>query len=161
VGGQILKPCLGDASTGRACGVLSPYNRCDTHRRARERYRGSSTARGYDGAWRRLQARVVREWVAVHGWVCPGYMRPGHPSHHLTGDHIVPLSVDPSLRLERSNVGVLCAACNSAKRDRPATLDGGRGGDTSGRGFSGVPRPWSRLSREKAFEEKPALVFVR
>lgn len=44
-----LLPCLD-------CGALCPGSRCRTCQRARDRRRGSATARGYDAAWRQLRA---------------------------------------------------------------------------------------------------------
>lgn len=103
------------------CPELTLGSRCEVHkreaRRDEDQRRGTRTARGLDSAWVRLRDRAVREHVRVHGWMCPGWKRPPHPvgPGQLTGDHIIPRAVAPELRLERSNVAVLCLACNSAK----------------------------------------------
>ena len=65
-------------------------------------------------AWRRLRKRVVGDWVASHGWVCPGWRRRRHPSRQLAADHVVPLVLGGA-PLDRANVSVLCASCNARK----------------------------------------------
>ena len=36
---------------------------------------------------------MVDEWIAVYGWVCPGYAVPPHSSRDLTADHLRPISL--------------------------------------------------------------------
>jgi 5-methylcytosine-specific restriction endonuclease McrA len=76
--------------------------------------RPSACRRGYDRAWRRLRAAVLGEWIALHGWLCPGFGRWRHRTTDLTVDHVVPLRLGGA-RLERANLQVLCAGCNTAK----------------------------------------------
>ncbi len=71
---------------------------------------------------RRRCLRCGREWVALHGHVCPGYGRPAHDANDLTGDHRVPLSLGG--HSNRTNVAILCRQCNSAKG---ADVGGGGG----------------------------------
>jgi 5-methylcytosine-specific restriction protein A len=109
------RPCL-------QCGRLTTNpSRCDQHAAEYaakvEAKRGSASARGYGSEWRKKAARLVREHVAQHGTVCPGYGRQEpHESADLTVDHIVPRKHGGTS--EPSNLRVLCRACNSAKRDR-------------------------------------------
>ncbi len=65
------------------------------------------------GAAKSMAKRVVDDWVAEHGHVCPGWRRPPHRSADLTADHIIPVvrggTNDPS------NYRVLCRSCNSSR----------------------------------------------
>jgi len=65
-------------------------------------------------AERSRRAAVVRAWVSVRGWVCPGYERPPHPSRDLTAAHSIAVSRGGS---EIS--GVLCRSCNARMNDKP------------------------------------------
>lgn len=60
---------------------------------------------------------VIREWVAVRGWWCPGYGRPSHESRDLTAAHSVPVARGGTV-IE----GVLCRSCNSRQALRPNRL---------------------------------------
>lgn len=65
---------------------------------------------------RARRAAAVAAWVRVHGWVCPGYERPPHPSRDLTAAHSVAVAhggVD-------SELGVLCRSCNSRQSTKPS-----------------------------------------
>ena len=66
-------------------------------------------------AWRRLAKRTVEDWVARHGWNCPGWHRPLHPVRpgELTADHPVPLVLGGEPLPARP--GVLCSGCNARK----------------------------------------------
>jgi hypothetical protein len=48
-------------------------------------------------------------WVAQHGWLCPGWQRPPHPSRDLDVDHVAP-------RSRAAGVSVVCRKCNARKR---------------------------------------------
>jgi hypothetical protein len=65
-------------------------------------------------AWRKHSARRRAEHVARHGWVCPGFGRPGHPAPRLTLDHGVPLALGGALIQDDGDV--LCPSCNTRKR---------------------------------------------
>ena len=65
----------------------------------------SSTRRGYDKAWRTLRAQILATNAQCH-W-CGGQAD--------TVDHLVPISVDPTLRLEPSNCVPACRSCNSRR----------------------------------------------
>lgn len=96
------------------CGKLvENKRRCPKDQRAYEQQRGSRRIKGhYDGAWRAIRDRAIRE----QPW-CSGCRTPGTPDNPLTGDHIIPWVHGG--RNEASNVAVLCRACNSAKGSRP------------------------------------------
>lgn len=81
------RPCL-------KCGILTARgSRCPTCRTAqRAKYRGD---------WPQRSRQAVAAHVAAHGWNCPGWGTPPHPSRDLTLDH---------------QVGVLCRECNARKR---------------------------------------------
>ena len=66
-------------------------------------------------AWRRLAKRTVEDWVARHGWTCPGWHREAHPVRpgELAADHPVPLVLGGEPLPARP--GVLCASCNARK----------------------------------------------
>src|SRR4051812_10999693 len=95
--------------------------RCDRHererRQAEDRKRGTRSQRGLDNAWLALRDRRVQEHVTANGWTCPGWNREPHAVEpgQLTGDHRIPRSVAPHLRLDPNNIDVLCHPCNSAK----------------------------------------------
>ena len=92
------------AEPGCPC-LIATGSRCNEHRRE------SPTGLARTKAERNRRARVVSAWVAEHGWVCPGWQRPEHPSQDLTADHIVPVArggIDGPLR-------VLCRSCNATR----------------------------------------------
>ena len=107
---KALKICLEPGCFG-----LSEQSRCPEHRRARERYRGSAAARGYDARYRRLRKQAIDAHIARYGQVCPGYGVPPHTATRaeLSVDHIVPL-VDGG-RNDPSNFQVICLTCNKRK----------------------------------------------
>jgi 5-methylcytosine-specific restriction protein A len=95
---------------GKPCGLISDKNRCPDCARKYEIHRGPRTMKGrYDAAWRRIRAQAIREhpWCSVCG-----------STEDLTGDHITPHRAGG--RNVRSNVQVMCRACNSAKGARPS-----------------------------------------
>lgn len=117
--------CRGKEPDGSRCPnpTSDPSRRCPRHRDFGARFRPSSRRpRVYDSpAWRRLRAEVIADWVARHGWVCPGWRVPAHPARRLVVDHVTPL-IAGGAGLDRANLRALCVACNSRKalRDRKA-----------------------------------------
>jgi 5-methylcytosine-specific restriction protein A len=110
---------------GKPCGLISDKNRCPDCARKYEIHRGPRTMKGrYDAQWRRIRAQAIRE----HPW-CSVCKHPGSPDNPLTGDHITPHRLGG--RNVRSNVQVLCRACNSRKGGSEnkggGVLIGGRG----------------------------------
>ena len=71
----------------------------------------SAHRRGYDAAWQKLRRIVLSEGDQCH--YCG--------QHADTVDHVIPISVDPTLRLERSNLVPACKACNTARSNQRHT----------------------------------------
>ena len=72
---------------------------------------GSTTARGYDGAWKRISARVIAEEGA-----CRDCGTTGMPGNPLTCDHIIPKARGGGDG--RENLCCRCRRCNSRKGAR-------------------------------------------
>ena len=94
------RPCAG-------CGVVVRASRCVECKRLKERTRASRIQRGYDYAWIKL-SRHLREQQPFCSIL-------GCNNQDLTVDHIIPLSDAPYLRLEITNLQVLCRVHNSRK----------------------------------------------
>lgn len=58
--------------------------------------------------WRRRQ-RILQNYIAANGYVCPGLGRPPHPALNLEVDHVVPLVLGGD---DRDGLRVLCTRCN-------------------------------------------------
>ena len=58
---------------------------------------------------RRRRAEAVSAWVAVNGWVCPGWERPEHASTDLTAAHSTAVAKGGA----GSALFVLCRSCNA------------------------------------------------
>lgn len=81
---------------------------------------------------------MIRDWVAAHGWVCPGYNRPSHPATDLEGEHRVGLAQGGD-KLATGNVDVMCKSSNLAKgNDARRARGDGPGGSTKTQLFSSV-----------------------
>ena len=93
------RPCIG-------CGTPSLSTRCRICEQQRQSKRNQARPH-YKGDWPTISRRYRAEHVARHGWVCPGWDRPPHPSTDLVTDHVNPR--DPT------RVQVLCRSCNSRK----------------------------------------------
>ncbi|OZF00842.1 hypothetical protein CH300_20085 [Rhodococcus sp. 15-1154-1] len=90
---------------------------CVVHARERERHqrRTVPTKATRDRTEQERRARTVAEWVAVHGYWCPGVRRPGHTARDLTAAHVPPINRggDP-----HGPLTVQCRSCNSRQADR-------------------------------------------
>jgi 5-methylcytosine-specific restriction endonuclease McrA len=69
--------------------------------------RPSRHKRGYDNDWLRLRARIIAEQPLCARCLEHGLCRPAEEVHH-----IVPIKVDPQLRLEISNLLPVCRRCH-------------------------------------------------
>jgi 5-methylcytosine-specific restriction protein A len=92
------------------CGTPIPRgtSRCRKHG-----YRKSKSGQPpRSNAERQRRKAAVDAWVEQHGYWCPGYGVPPHPSHLLQADHVQPVSLggDPGGELR-----VLCRSCNVRK----------------------------------------------
>jgi len=76
-------------------------------KRQLDRNRPSSSARGYDAAWRKLRAAFIR----AH----PVCQHPGCTAASLDADHIKSIAERPDLRLEWSNLRALCRSHHSSR----------------------------------------------
>jgi 5-methylcytosine-specific restriction protein A len=93
------RPCL-EAGCPRL--ALPAKARCAEHHRARDRQRGSSTARGYGYAWQQVAHQAIAAHRAQHGDVCPGFGRDAH-------------RVDPCDWCCDHDLGPMCKSCNAVK----------------------------------------------
>jgi 5-methylcytosine-specific restriction enzyme A len=125
-----LRPC---AQPG--CPALVRMGRCEKHARLREQERGSSTERGYDGAWRAYSERFRAEFPLcgdrppeareTQDSVC---RQAGRVEAAALVDHIVPIAGPGDARFyDRSNHQSLCQDCHNLKRQRESMPGGGRG----------------------------------
>lgn len=95
-----------------------------------ERWRGSSSSRGYDGAWRKLRA-----WHLSRHPLCVYCQQLGRVTPATVVDHIKPITGknDPT-RLDPTALQSLCAPCHDgAKQQLDLT------GRLRGAGIDGVP----------------------
>jgi 5-methylcytosine-specific restriction protein A len=69
--------------------------------------RGSAASRGYDGAWRRLRLAILRRHP-----LCADCEAEGRWVRATEVHHIVPIAVDPSRRLDPTNLRPLCRGCH-------------------------------------------------
>ena len=99
------RPCLD-------CGRLTPTSPCPTCTQQRNAKR-NARREWYGGDWARRSHAIRKAWVDEHGWICPGYRIPPHPSTDLTVDHVDPRN--PTV------LAVLCRSCNASKGQRTTT----------------------------------------
>jgi 5-methylcytosine-specific restriction protein A len=98
-----------------SCGNPVTTRRCPTCTQQFDQRRGLAAARGYDAKWRHLRA--------YHLSAHPLCEDCGHPAAHV--HHVVDIAVDPSRRLDPSNLLSLCAPCHD-RRTAGAKLNGNR-----------------------------------
>jgi 5-methylcytosine-specific restriction protein A len=91
--------------------VKAPHTACPAHQR------GSSHARGYDGAWRALRSRHL----ASHP-LCVVCGKDVGMGGHV--DHVKAHQGIEALRLDPGNLQTMCASCHSMKT---CSSDGGFG----------------------------------
>ncbi|KAA9227045.1 hypothetical protein F6I42_03470 [Corynebacterium amycolatum] len=85
---------------------------CGVHvaERDAKQWRTTPTKRTRDWAEYNRRRRVVTEWRAKHGDLCPGYKRTPHPASDLTAEHVHAVAETGD---GRGRLTVLCRACNS------------------------------------------------
>ena len=92
-------------------------HRCD---RTDQHGHPSPTSRAsWNRAERERRAAAVQAWVAEHGWTCPGWQRPAHPSRDLTAAHRVAVVNGGTT----SPLTVLCRSCNSRQGVQQSASD--------------------------------------
>ena len=110
------RPCMqcGTPTRGTRCPSCAATKAENIHAGVAAR-KASSTARGYDAAWRALRAAVLDRdgWQC---WMCGCALN----KSNATVDHLTPLVVDRSQRLNPQNLRACCRGCNGRKGARPA-----------------------------------------
>ena len=106
-----MLPCLD-------CGMPTRSSRCPSCAEKRLQalppsVKEKTSARGYGADWQRVSRLVLER----DRWTCYRCQKKLSGSD-ATVDHIVPLSKDPSLRLEMSNLAACCRSCNSRKSNK-------------------------------------------
>lgn len=83
---------------------------CSEHgARQYDAWRGSSTSRGYDAAWRRVRVAYLAE-NPLCADCFPHRLTPATEVHH-----VAKVADRPDLRLDFDNLKALCKACHSAR----------------------------------------------
>ena len=97
------------------CGGIKTGGTCEKcGANARQGHTRTTTERGYDGPWKRVSKRLRTEQpLCIVCWH-EGRVTTAEPGRPLHGHHIVKVIHAPELRLERSNVLVVCDACHTA-----------------------------------------------
>lgn len=91
------------------CGQLVESGYCPAH--ASVDFRASSTARLYDGAWRRFRLWFLS--TPAHRICEDCGRRPANEVHH-----VIKLTARPDLRLVESNCRGLCKRCHNVRTGR-------------------------------------------
>lgn len=79
-----------------------------------DRFRGSSQARGYDGAWRRLATLALQRDM----YLCQDCLDQGIHTTATEVDHVLPVDTHPHLRLNLDNCRSSCHPCHVRKTKR-------------------------------------------
>ena len=108
------------------CGRITQATRCTTCQRTHDNTRNA--ARRDNGhtspEWQRTSRKLRAEWVATHGYWCPGDANHGHhPSHDLTVHHPTPLIRGGSLTDQA--LRIVCRSANSSMGARPSVYRDG------------------------------------
>jgi len=110
----------------RGCPRTTRQRYCDEHaplaRRFYDRKRGTTTQRGYDGAWKQL-AEQRRQ---LDAGLCQECLKAGLLRASPLVDHILPIHIRPDWRLEIDNTQVLCTDCHTSKSSEDLARYGGR-----------------------------------
>jgi len=98
-------PCLG-------CGIPTVGSRCQGCAIPRHARKPKAHAQTYDYEWRKVRLAILDR----DHWTCYlcGKKLIGFDA---TVDHILPVSGNPELRLEQSNLAACCRKCNSSKQN--------------------------------------------
>lgn len=103
------------AKTFCRCGAIKeiakPCSKCGQG--LKSNHSQTTKQRGYDGDWKRLRAAVLNDNPLCVECEEHGIVKAAEEVHH-----IVPISVDRSLRLVPSNLKPLCKACHDACHNR-------------------------------------------
>jgi 5-methylcytosine-specific restriction protein A len=110
----------------RGCPKTTRQRYCDEHlplaRKVWDRSRGTTTERGYDGAWK----QVAEQRRQLDCGLCQHCLPTGRVVPSQLVDHILPIHVRPDWRLEIGNTQVLCFDCHTVKTSEDMQRYGGR-----------------------------------
>lgn len=117
-------PVCGNGITTRGqtyCSALCAIDASTPARRQRTHVE-TTAQRGYDHEWRKIRLDVLQddEWqcqmpIDEHGLYDPTEQGPPCMAYANTVDHIIEVTIDPTLRLERTNLRAACKSHNSSK----------------------------------------------
>ena len=85
--------------------------------KAKQQHRGNTTERGYGGDWQQLSKKIRR-----NNPLCVDCLEAGRTRPSIHVHHIVPIDVNPGLRMEESNLVPLCQACHDRRHTDEATI---------------------------------------
>jgi len=100
--------CPGYAGDGGYCEAHA------SHKRERDRWRGSAASRGYDYQWQQVRVRALKR----DKYLCQMCLADGRVTPAVDVDHITPIRADSSRRLDLDNLQSLCRPCHRAKTER-------------------------------------------
>ena len=110
----------------RGCPNTTCKRYCDQHAplaaKLFDNRRGTTTERGYDGAWK----RVAERRRDLDAGLCQRCLETGLVSVSQLVDHILPIHIRPDWRLEIGNTQVLCFDCHQIKTSQDMKRYGGR-----------------------------------
>ncbi len=105
------------------CQALVTEGYCELHKKENhqryDRYRGSSTERGYDSKWRQYREAYLKEHP-----LCVKCLKINRVTPATVVDHIIPHKGDKNLFWDTQNHQALCKNCHDKKTARE---DGGFG----------------------------------
>jgi len=105
-----FRPCahIGCGALVRPPALYCPQHERQAHEEQRcyDRQRGNAAARGYDGNWQRVRARVLREQPYCEDCLRQGVATLATEVHHLNGN---------VRNLLRGNLRSLCKSCHSRR----------------------------------------------
>jgi 5-methylcytosine-specific restriction enzyme A len=97
------------------CPNLTDARYCDDHAKAAQsqinRWRGSAHQRGYDRRWQAVRVQALRR----DKYLCQRCLKDSRVTPATMVDHIIPIVVDPTLRLALDNLQSLDDACHALK----------------------------------------------
>jgi 5-methylcytosine-specific restriction protein A len=104
-----LSPCRQSG-----CPTVTPDRYCKDHTQYSnhlDRHRGSAGSRGYDAAWQKIRKQALKRDL----YLCQHCKNEGRATSAKDVDHIIPISIDPSKRLDLANLQSLCRSCHNKK----------------------------------------------
>lgn len=109
---ELIMPVLNRSAC--RCGGTRTDGRCDRCGVAKGWHSGSTKERGYDHVWRRLSERYRAQHPLCERCESLGVVRAASEVHH-----VIPIDVNPSLRLDPDNLMAVCRECHEALEGKP------------------------------------------